>query len=88
MTVDLALIIAGLLIAVVVFLVLRDPVKIIINSFLGLLIIFLVNYFNLMAYVGETDIEYNAVTIILCVLGGIPGALIVIIMQLLGYPAA
>jgi hypothetical protein len=88
MTVDLALIIAGLLIAVVVFLVLRDPVKIIINSFLGLLIIFLVNYFNLMAYVGEPDIEYNAVNIILCVLGGIPGALIVIIMQLLGYPAA
>jgi hypothetical protein len=88
MTVDLALIIAGLLIAVVVFLVLRDPVKIIINSFLGLLIIFLVNYFNLMAYVGKPDIEYNAVNIILCVLGGIPGALIVIIMQLLGYPAA
>lgn len=88
MTIDIALIIAGLLIAVVIFLFLRDPVKIIINSFLGLLIIFLVNYFNLMAYVGEPDIEYNAVNIILCVLGGIPGALIVIIMQLLGYPAA
>jgi hypothetical protein len=61
--------------------------KIIINSVLGLLILFVVNYFNLLGYVGKPDIEYNAVNIILCVLGGIPGALIVIIMQLIGYPA-
>jgi hypothetical protein len=40
-----------------------------------------------MGYVGRPDIEYNAVNIILCILGGVPGALIVIIMQLLGYPA-
>jgi hypothetical protein len=40
-----------------------------------------------MEYVGKPDIEYNCRDIILCVLGGIPGALIVIIMQLIGYPA-
>jgi hypothetical protein len=88
MTIDPALIVAGLLIAAVVIFILKDPVKIIINSVLGLLILFLVNFFNLMGYVGRPDIEYNVVNIILCVLGGIPGALIVIIMQLLGYPAA
>jgi hypothetical protein len=88
MTVDLALIIAGLLIIVVVFFILKDPVKIIINSALGLLILFLVNALNLMEYVGKPDIQYNAVNIILCVLGGIPGALIVIIMQLVGYTAS
>jgi hypothetical protein len=88
MTIDPALIVAGLLIAAVIIFILKDPVKIIINSVLGLLILFLVNFFNLMGYVGRPDIEYNVVNIILCVLGGIPGALIVIIMQLLGYPAA
>jgi len=88
MTIDPALIVAGLLIAAVVIFILKDPVKIIINSVLGLLILFLVNFFNLMGYVGRPDIDYNVVNIILCVLGGIPGALIVIIMQLLGYPAA
>jgi inhibitor of the pro-sigma K processing machinery len=87
MTIDLALIIAGLLIAVVVIFILKDIVKIIINSVLGLLILFLVNFFNLMAYVGKPDIEYNAVNVLLCVLGGVPGALIVIVMQLLGYTA-
>jgi hypothetical protein len=87
MTIDLALIIAGLLIAVVLIFFLKDPVKIIINSILGLLILFMVNYLNLLEYVGRPDIEYNTVNIILCILGGVPGALIVIIMQLLGFPA-
>ncbi len=86
MSIDLALIIAGLLIAVVLIFVLKDIVKIVINSILGLIILFSVNYFNLMGYVGRPDIEYTPVNLILCALGGIPGTLIVIIMQLLGHP--
>ncbi len=86
MTIDIAFVVAGLLIAAVLFFVLKDPVKIVINSVLGLLILLFVNFFNLMGYVGRPPIEYNVVNILLCVLGGIPGALIVIIMQLLGYP--
>ncbi len=86
MSIDLALIIAVLLIAVVLIFVLKDLVKILINSILGLLILFCVNYFNLMEYVGRPDIPYTTVNIILCALGGIPGTLIVIIMQLLGTP--
>jgi hypothetical protein len=84
MTIDLALLVAGLLIAVVLIFILKDIVKIVINSILGLLILFFVNYFDLMAYVGRSDIAYTPVNIILCALGGVPGALIVIIMQLVG----
>ena len=76
----------GILIGVVLIFVLKDIVKIVINSILGLLILFMVNYFDLMGYVGRPDIEYTPVNIILCALGGIPGTLIVIIMQLLGHP--
>jgi len=86
MTFDLALLVAGLLIAVVLIFVLKDIVKIVINSILGLLVLFFVNYFDLMAYVGRPDIPYTPVNIILCALGGIPGTLIVIIMQLVGTP--
>jgi len=86
MTFDLALLVAGLLIAVVLIFVLKDIVKIVINSILGLLVLFFVNYFDLMTYVGRPDIPYTPVNIILCALGGIPGTLIVIIMQLVGTP--
>jgi inhibitor of the pro-sigma K processing machinery len=88
MTFDLAFLVAGLLIAVVLIFILKDIVKIVINSILGLLILFFINYFDLMAYVGRPDIPYTPVNIILCALGGVPGALIVIIMQLVGTPVA
>jgi inhibitor of the pro-sigma K processing machinery len=86
MYIDLALIVAGILIAIVLIFILKDIVKIIINSILGLLLVFFVNYFNLLAYIGRPDIEYTPVNILLCALGGIPGALIVIILQLTGTP--
>jgi len=86
MSIDLALIVAGLLIAVVLIFILKDIVKIIINSVLGLLLVFFVNYFDLLGYVGKPDIPYTPVNLLLCALGGIPGALIVIILQLTGTP--
>jgi SigmaK-factor processing regulatory protein BofA len=86
MSIDLALIVAGILIAVLLIFILKDIVKIIINSILGLLILFIVNYFDLLAYLGKSDIPYTPVNILLCALGGIPGALIVIIIQLTGTP--
>ncbi len=84
MSLDLALIVAGILIAIVLIFILKDIVKIIINSILGLLILFFVNYFDLLVYLGRPDIPYTPVNILLCALGGIPGALIVIILQLTG----
>jgi inhibitor of the pro-sigma K processing machinery len=86
MYIDLALIVAGILIAIVMIFILKDIVKIIINSILGLLIVYFVNYFDLLAYVGRPDIEFTPVNILLCAIGGIPGALIVIILQLTGTP--
>jgi len=86
MYIDLALIVAGILIAIVMIFILKDIVKIILNSILGLLLVFFVNYFDLLAYVGKPDIEFTPVNILLCALGGIPGALIVIILQLTGTP--
>jgi hypothetical protein len=88
MSVDLALIVAGILIAIVLIFVLKDIVKIIINSILGLLILFIVNYFDLLGYVGKPDIPYTPVNILLCALGGVPGALITIIIQLTGTSIA
>jgi len=81
---DVVWLIAGILIAFVLFLLLKNIVKLIINSILGLLILFSINYFNLMEYVGLPDINMNLVTILFCALGGIPGALLIVIMHLLG----
>ena len=70
MYIDWALIVAGILIAIVLIFILKDIVKIIINSILGLLILFFVNYFDLLGYVGRPDIPYTPINILLCALGG------------------
>jgi hypothetical protein len=82
---DPALLIVAVLIAIVLFFLLKDVTKLIINSILGLLLLFIVNYFDLMSYLGQPDVNIDAISVLMCVLGGIPGALIVIILQALGY---
>lgn len=84
MNIDFAVLIAGIIIAVALFFIIKDITKLIINSILGLLILFFVNLFHVMDSLGRTDIPYSLVNILLCILGGIPGALIVIVLHLLG----
>lgn len=84
MNVDIAVLIAGILIAVALFFLLKDITKLIINSILGLLVLFFMNLFNIMASLGRTEIPYSLVNILLCILGGIPGAIIVIVLHLIG----
>lgn len=81
---SLILIVTAVVILAILFFVLKNIGKIIINSVLGLAILFIVNYFHLLGYVGKPDITINAVSVIVCALGGIPGALIVILLALLG----
>lgn len=84
MNIDLAVLIAGILIAVALFFLLKDITKLIINSILGLLVLFFMNLFNIMASLGRPEIPYSLVNILLCILGGIPGAIIVIVLHLIG----
>ncbi|MCQ8894166.1 MAG: pro-sigmaK processing inhibitor BofA family protein [Methanolinea sp.] len=81
---DFAVIAAAVLIALVLFFILKDITKLVINSILGLLILFFTNLFGVMGIFGRPDIPYSLVNLLLCILGGIPGALIVIVLHLLG----
>ncbi|MFA5001680.1 MAG: pro-sigmaK processing inhibitor BofA family protein [Methanolinea sp.] len=84
MNVDIAVLIAGILIAVALFFLLKDITKLIINSILGLLVLFFMNLFNIMGSLGRPEIPYSLVNVLLCILGGIPGAIIVIVLHLIG----
>jgi inhibitor of the pro-sigma K processing machinery len=70
--------------AAVVYFVVRNIGHLVINSIVGLLTLFLVNYFHLMQYAGKPDIDIGWITIIICALAGLPGAVLVIILALFG----
>jgi pro-sigmaK processing inhibitor BofA len=58
--------------------------QLVINAIIGLLMLFVVNYFHLMQFAGKPDIGYDWVTIIICALAGLPGAILLIVLGLLG----
>jgi hypothetical protein len=73
----LGLAILGLAIVFGLLLILRSIKYFVINAVMGLAIIFLANLFGL-------GISYSLLTILICAIGGIFGALIVIGLSLLG----
>ncbi len=68
----------------IAFFVIKNIGQLVINAIVGLITLFVVNFFHLMQYAGKPDIGYGWITIIICALAGIPGAILLIILGLLG----
>jgi hypothetical protein len=73
----LGLAVLGLAIFFGIFLILKSIKFFIVNAVMGLAVIFLANLFGM-------NISYSWLNILICALGGILGALIVIALGLLG----
>lgn len=81
------LLVVILIVAIVVgFFLIKNLMKLVINSVLGLLLLFFVNYFHVLGAVGKPDVPITPLTFLICLFGGIPGALILIMLQLLNFP--
>ena len=79
------IVLLAIVVSVVGYFVLKNLLILVINSILGLITLFLVNSFHVMALLGKPDITINWVSLLICALGGLPGALILILLHLLGY---
>jgi len=77
MLAELLILFAMIVIVYLLFRVLKSVIYLIINSVLGLIILFVANL------VLGLDIAYSWLVILICAIGGIIGAVIVIILQLL-----
>lgn len=81
--------IAILLLVIIVFLamafyVVKNIKNLVINAIIGLLTLFIVNFFHLMQYAGRPDIGFDWITVLICALAGFPGAVLLIILGLVG----
>ncbi len=80
----LFLLVVGILILGMLYFALRSITGLFINSILGLLLLFIINYTHLLGYFGFSNISITWISVILCALAGIPGAILIIILHLLG----
>lgn len=79
-------ILLALLIALLIFFFVRKGIALVINALVGVVILFLINLFNVMALFGRPDIPIDIITVLISALGGIVGVIIVVILHLLGVP--
>jgi hypothetical protein len=68
----------------IAFFVVKNIAHLVINAIIGLITLFIVNFFHLMQFAGKPDIGFDWITIIICALAGLPGAILLIILSLVG----
>ncbi|WML67369.1 MAG: hypothetical protein METHP_00888 [Methanoregula sp. SKADARSKE-2] len=56
----------------------------VVNAVLGLLVLFALNFFHLMQWIGKPDLGYGLPTVLICAVGGFPGVLILVLLNILG----
>jgi inhibitor of the pro-sigma K processing machinery len=78
-----ALILVIAIIAIVWYLVKKLTV-LVVNAVLGLICLFLINFLHVMQWMGKPDLGYSVATLLVCALGGLPGVLILMLLNILG----
>jgi inhibitor of the pro-sigma K processing machinery len=75
----------AIIIVIVLFKVFKLGSKVIINSIVGIILLFLSNVlFDLFGL--ELTIDINLLTVIICAIAGIPGVILIIVLAFLGIP--
>ena len=78
------LIIIGFVVLLVLWHVLKNIAKLIINSILGLLLLIGVNMLNIFPPLGYSNIEISWIGVLVCALAGIPGAILLMLLHIAG----
>jgi hypothetical protein len=81
---SIILIIICLVILYVLWHLIKNVTQLVINSIFGILILFLANYIHLFGIIGKSDIPITWVSLIVCAIAGIPGAILLIILHIAG----
>ncbi|NLA38484.1 MAG: sigmaK-factor processing regulatory BofA [Methanomicrobiales archaeon] len=75
-------------IAYILYKMVKSVTGLIINAVVGVILLWVINFLNLMSIAGRPDIPINLITVLICAIGGIFGVLITVVLHLLGIPLA
>jgi len=79
----IAIILIVLILAIAYYLIKQFSV-LVINAVLGFFLLFILNFFHIMEWVGKPDLGYGLATILICIVGGVPGILILVLLNIFG----
>jgi inhibitor of the pro-sigma K processing machinery len=73
-----------IILAALIYYIAKQVMVLIINGVLGLLTLFFINFFQVMSWVGRPDLGYSLATILVCAVGCLAGAIILILLNIVG----
>ena len=78
-----AIILVVAIVAIVWYLV-KQVSALIVNAVLGFICLFLLNFLHVMQWMGKPDLGWSLATVLISVIGGLPGVLILVLLDILG----
>ena len=78
---SLITLVIAVVIAVILWYFLKNVTKLIINSVVGIVLLLIFNFFNIF---GMGDIPITLASVLICALGGIPGFVVLLLLNLVG----
>jgi hypothetical protein len=74
----------GIIILAALWFLIKNVMHLVINSILGIALLFIVNQINLFAIIGKSGVQIDLLSLIVCALAGIPGAILLMLLHLAG----
>ena len=71
-------------ILIIAYYLLKNLAVLAVNAVLGLLFLFILNFFHVMQWVGRPDLGYSLATLVVCGVGGLTGVLVLVLLNIFG----
>jgi SigmaK-factor processing regulatory protein BofA len=81
---SLILLILAIVVAIIIYYLLKTVIALVINAIVGIILLFLINVFNVMELFGAPDIPIDWITVLVSAIGGLVGVILVVILHLAG----
>jgi hypothetical protein len=78
-----AIILVVVIVGIVWFL-LKKISALVVNAILGIICLFLLNFLHVMQWMGKPDLGWGLATVLVSLIGGLPGVLILVLLNILG----
>ena len=79
----ISIVVVVAVVAIVYYLVKKFSI-LLINAILGIIFLFILNFFQVMNWIGKPDLGYSLATLLICAVGGLPGVVILVLLSILG----
>jgi hypothetical protein len=71
-------------IVAIVWYLLKQVSALVVNAVLGIVALLIINFLHVMQWMGKPDLGWDLATVLVCVIGGLPGVVILMLLGILG----